>query len=67
MTEGICAFCPPPRERVFFRGERVLAFWDAFPVAPGHALIIPTRHVASWFDATPGEACATSSPPGGTT
>ena len=23
--------------------------------APGHALIIPTRHVASWFDATPEE------------
>src|SRR5690606_37783412 len=25
-----------------------LALWDAFPVSPGHALIVPRRHVASW-------------------
>jgi len=29
-----------------------LALWDAFPVAPGHALVVPVRHVASWFDLT---------------
>jgi diadenosine tetraphosphate (Ap4A) HIT family hydrolase len=32
-----------------------LALWDAFPVSPGHALIVPARHVASWFDATAAE------------
>mgnify|MGYP006304828055 CR=1 FL=1 len=29
--------------------------WDGFPVTAGHALIIPRRHVASWFDTTPDE------------
>ena len=27
-----------------------LAFFDSFPVSPGHALIIPKRHVASYFE-----------------
>lgn len=31
---------------------------DAFPVSPGHTLIVPRRHVASWFDATPEERSA---------
>jgi diadenosine tetraphosphate (Ap4A) HIT family hydrolase/HKD family nuclease len=30
----------------------VLGLWDAFPVSPGHALLVPKRHVATWFDAT---------------
>ena len=25
---------------------------DGFPISPGHALIIPKRHIASLFDAT---------------
>ena len=25
---------------------------DAFPVSEGHCLIIPRRHVGSWFDTT---------------
>ena len=29
-----------------------LAFYDKFPVNPGHTLIIPKRHVASYFDLT---------------
>jgi superfamily II DNA or RNA helicase/diadenosine tetraphosphate (Ap4A) HIT family hydrolase/HKD family nuclease len=29
--------------------------WDAFPVSPGHALLIPARHIATWFDATEAE------------
>jgi diadenosine tetraphosphate (Ap4A) HIT family hydrolase len=27
-----------------------LAFFDGFPVAEGHTLVIPTRHVASFFE-----------------
>lgn len=30
----------------------MLAFWDGFPVSDGHALIVPRRHVATWFDAS---------------
>ena len=29
-----------------------VAFYDGYPVSPGHALIIPKRHVASYFDLT---------------
>jgi diadenosine tetraphosphate (Ap4A) HIT family hydrolase len=29
-----------------------VAFYDGFPVSPGHVLIIPKRHVASYFDLT---------------
>ncbi len=27
-----------------------VAIPDAFPVSPGHTLILPRRHVADWFD-----------------
>ena len=52
MTELPCPFCSPPDNRLFHRGRLVLGLWDQFPVSPGHALVIPRRHVASWFDAT---------------
>jgi diadenosine tetraphosphate (Ap4A) HIT family hydrolase len=35
-----------------------VAIRDAFPVSPGHTVVIPRRHVASWFDATPDERVA---------
>ncbi len=52
MTETACPFCDPPDDRLFHRGRLVFGLWDHFPVSPGHALIIPRRHVASWFEAT---------------
>ena len=30
----------------------MLALWDGFPVSDGHALLVPRRHVADWFDAS---------------
>jgi superfamily II DNA or RNA helicase/HKD family nuclease/diadenosine tetraphosphate (Ap4A) HIT family hydrolase len=57
VSDPICPFCPPPTERVFHTGELVLGLWDAFPVSPGHALLVPRRHVATWWDATPEEQC----------
>jgi len=32
--------------------------WDAFPVAPGHALLITRRHIPTWFEATAAEQAA---------
>ncbi|ABK17129.1 DEAD/DEAH box helicase family protein [Syntrophobacter fumaroxidans] len=55
MTEKSCPFCSPDDHRVFYEGKLVFALWDGFPVAPGHALLVPKRHVATWFDATPEE------------
>jgi superfamily II DNA or RNA helicase/diadenosine tetraphosphate (Ap4A) HIT family hydrolase/HKD family nuclease len=40
---------------VFFRGALVYGLWDAFPVSPGHALLVPHRHIATWFDASDAE------------
>ena len=29
-----------------------MALWDSYPVSPGHALIVPRRHVASLIEST---------------
>jgi len=36
----------------------VFALRDGFPVAPGHVLVIPHRHVGSFFETTPEERSA---------
>ena len=50
-----CPFCSPDPARVFLDGALVLGLWDGFPVSPGHALLVPRRHVATWFDANEAE------------
>ena len=52
MNPSPCPFCTPDPGRVFLQGRTVFALWDAFPVNAGHALIVPYRHVGSWFEAT---------------
>ena len=49
----MCPFCALPAERVLFRNDAAVPVRDAYPVTPGHTLVIPRRHVASYFDATP--------------
>ena len=52
MNEN-CPFCRVEQEREIIASTSLsLAFFDGFPVSPGHALIIPRRHVASFFDLT---------------
>ncbi len=50
---AVCPFCALPAQRVLFRSDAAVAVRDAYPVTPGHTLVIPRRHVASFFDATP--------------
>jgi ATP adenylyltransferase len=45
----ICPFCAGKSERIVDAAE-AYAMLDMFPVNKGHALIIPKRHVASYFD-----------------
>lgn len=52
---GDCPFCPPAAARIFHEDPLVLGVWDGYPVSPGHALLVPRRHVATWFDASPAE------------
>ena len=50
-----CPFCSPIHERVLIEGVFACAIWDGFPLNPGHVLVVPRRHVASWFEATASE------------
>ena len=50
-----CPFCTPDPDQVFLQTDLILGLWDKYPVSPGHALLIPRRHVADWFEATPKE------------
>ena len=51
----VCPFCCPTSDRIVFEKELALVIRDAFPVSPGHTLIIPRRHVASFFEVTDAE------------
>jgi diadenosine tetraphosphate (Ap4A) HIT family hydrolase len=42
-------------QTLFHESPLVLGVWDGFPISPGHALRVPRRHVATWFDASPEE------------
>ncbi len=53
-----CPFCTLDRSRVFTENELAMAILDAFPVTPGHTLIIPKRHMVSFFEATADERSA---------
>ena len=50
-----CPFCTLPPARLLATRATAIAIRDAFPVSPGHTLIIPKRHVASFFDITDAE------------
>lgn len=48
-----CPFCNLARRvKIVCESAVCVAFFDGYPVSPGHVLIIPKRHVASYFDLT---------------
>ena len=48
-----CPFCKLSRRvEIICETATCVAFYDGYPVSPGHALIIPKRHVANYFDLT---------------
>lgn len=50
MSENLsCPFCNLEREKIL-ETEMSFAIYDGFPVNEGHALIIPKRHTANYFD-----------------
>ena len=50
-----CRFYDLPASRILGGDELALNASDGFPVSPGHALIIPRRHVGSFFETTAAE------------
>ncbi len=51
-----CIFCN--REDAVIENDLAQVIHDGYPVSQGHLLVIPRRHVASWFEATPDERAA---------
>ena len=49
MSES-CPFCNLPRDRIIDSDELGLVIRDGYPISPGHTLIIPKWHIASFFD-----------------
>ena len=53
MVEPHCPFCSLATDvEILSETQTCVAFYDKYPVSPGHSLIIPKRHVASYFDLT---------------
>ena len=53
-----CPFCNLDPARILLENAVGIAIYDGFPVANGHALVIPRQHVASPFDLTADEQAA---------
>ena len=50
-----CPFCEIPGDAIASESELAYAIRDAFPVTPLHTLVIPRRHVHSYFELEPAE------------
>jgi diadenosine tetraphosphate (Ap4A) HIT family hydrolase len=50
MDSKPCPFCNLPSERIVDQSDLALVIRDGFPVSPGHTLVIPKRHVGSFFE-----------------
>ena len=55
MSEVSCPFCALPAERILILADEALVIRDAFPVSPGHTLVIPPRHIGSFFELSDAE------------
>lgn len=50
-----CPFCHLPPERIVLSNAVGWVVRDAYPVSPGHTLVIPRRHMGSFFELNPDE------------
>jgi len=51
-------FCNPDSAEVIIANGHAVALNDIYPVSSGHTLIVPKRHIASFFEATKEEQAA---------
>ena len=58
MSDTICPFCTLPATRIVQQNEHAVWVMDGFPVSPGHSLVIPKRHVGSFFEVSAEERLA---------
>ena len=50
INKNKCIFCDWSSREIILEDEHAVAFFDAFPVNPGHVLIVPKKHVADYFE-----------------
>jgi diadenosine tetraphosphate (Ap4A) HIT family hydrolase len=55
-----CPFCTLTESRIRYESDLAVAVEDAYPLSPGHTLVIPRRHVGSYFDLCDAERQAMS-------
>ena len=53
-----CPFCALPDSRIIIGNGLAIGIRDAFPVSNGHTLIIPRRHIGSFFETSDEERSA---------
>lgn len=58
MEDKSCPFCVLPASRVVAGDDLAVVIRDGFPVSKGHTLVIPRRHIGSFFDLTADERAA---------
>jgi diadenosine tetraphosphate (Ap4A) HIT family hydrolase len=51
-SDKICPFCTLPESRIVKSNDNALIIRDGYPISEGHTLIIPKRHVGSFFQIT---------------
>jgi diadenosine tetraphosphate (Ap4A) HIT family hydrolase len=47
-----CPFCPIKEREIIAEHPLAAAITDSFPLTKGHTLIVPRRHVSSFFELT---------------
>ena len=50
-----CPFCEIDEAECIFFDEHVMAFYDRYPVTPGHTLVVSRRHIEDYFGASDAE------------
>jgi diadenosine tetraphosphate (Ap4A) HIT family hydrolase len=46
-----CPLCNPDPSLLICETDAFICLWDKSPVSPGHVLVVPRRHIPTWFDA----------------
>ena len=50
MTKKTCPFCILEPDRIISESDYTITIRDGYPVSKGHTLVIPRRHVQSFFE-----------------
>lgn len=47
-----CLFCYPKPQEIIAETEHAVLITDTYPVSLGHCLVVPRRHIVTFFDCT---------------